>query len=257
MVSNSEVCVSDMPKADPRKGKVGKSGKKVVLGPGVGEDGQGGTGEGVVKETEELEVEPNVDTLLYEELSEEQRAVDKAVEVQAERDKKALEVEALKEELRAAKDNAARMARREALEVRRHGLMETIAGTRRGHEPWVLTGDRRDGSEADETRGGSPGGAEAGARGVEGAGPGRRGAGEGLCPGRGGGGRQRGWEGGQGRGADRRQEGSPGGLPEDLPGGPRGGRHREGRGAGGGERRCMDGGSLTCPLGVWQVRWRS
>ena len=44
MVGNSEVCVSDMAKVNPKKGKGGKSGKEVVLGPREVEDGQGGSG---------------------------------------------------------------------------------------------------------------------------------------------------------------------------------------------------------------------
>ena len=89
MVANSEDFVSAMAKTNPRKGKGGKSGKEVVLGPRRVEDAQGGSGEEVVKEVEKLEVVPMVDLLLFKELSGEQRAVDKAVEVQAVRDEMA------------------------------------------------------------------------------------------------------------------------------------------------------------------------
>ena len=147
-----------MVKPSAAKGKSGKSGKKVELGPRGAEEEQGGSGLGAVKEAEELEVEldPNVDRGLYEELSEEQRAVDRAVEVQQEKDVMALELEAMREELRAAKASAAKSARREALEVRRSGLKEKIARSRQGHERWVLTGEKGAVLEADEVRGRSP-----------------------------------------------------------------------------------------------------
>ena len=70
-----------MVRADPKKGKAGK----LVLGPRLDEDDEGGLGEGGSKEAADVRVEEgdhlvHLDRGLYEELSAEQRAVDKAME---------------------------------------------------------------------------------------------------------------------------------------------------------------------------------
>ena len=150
-----------------------------------------------MEDTEEVEVHANA--AQYQELSQEQRAVERAVEV--ERDVIAMENEALKEELRVAKAIAAKRVRKEALEVHRTGLKERIAWARWRDKEWVLTGPGGStltpgGRRTVRLRAGAGAGAGAGrARGV---GPGLQAAGGDLQPG-GGGGPHR----GRGRGAGR------------------------------------------------------
>ena len=124
------------------KGKVGTSGKDVVLGPkredvGREDPGQGGSGAktpGEGGDVEELVVD--ADAALLQELSTEKRAVEKATEVQEEMDTIALENQALKEELRAAKVIADKRARMEVLK-------ERIVRARQQDDEFALRGGAR------------------------------------------------------------------------------------------------------------------
>ena len=85
------------------KGKLDVSGKAMVLGAKKedeepGDPGQGGSG----AKGEDAELVMDTDVGLVMEMSAEQRAVEKATEVQEELDTVSLENEALKKELRAA-----------------------------------------------------------------------------------------------------------------------------------------------------------
>ena len=106
-----------------------------------GQGGSGAKGDGV-----ELVVDADADLLM--ELSAEQRAVEKATEVQEELDTVALENRALKEELHAAKVIVDKRAKKEELDAIRAGLEERIARARQQDDEWALSGGvRREVSE--------------------------------------------------------------------------------------------------------------
>ena len=103
------------------KGKPGVGGKGVnkveapeVVGEELGDPGQGGSGAGA----EDRELVVDADAALME-LSAEQRAVEKATEVQEELDTAVLENEALKRELRAAKEVLEKRSEKEELRAKR------------------------------------------------------------------------------------------------------------------------------------------
>ena len=131
------------------KGKLGVSGKAVVLGAkkedvGPEDPGQGGSG----AKGDDVELVVDADAGLLMELSAEQRAVEKAMEVQEELDTVALENRALKEELRAAKVIVDKRAKKEELKAYRDGLEERIARARQQDDEWALRGGvRREASE--------------------------------------------------------------------------------------------------------------
>ena len=131
------------------KGKPGVTSKGVskveVLGDGneeLGDPGQGGSG----VRTEDRELVLDADAGLME-LSAEQRAVEKATEVQEELDTVALENEALKRELRAAKEVLEKRSEKGQLMAKRAELEKRIARAGQREDEWALEGgDRREGS---------------------------------------------------------------------------------------------------------------
>ena len=137
------------------KGKPGVTSKGVskveVLEDGneeLGDPGQGGSG----VRTEDRELVLDADAGLME-LSAEQRAVEKATEVQEELDTVALENEALKRELRAAKEVLEKRSEKEQLMAKRAELEKRIARAGQREDEWALRGgDRREGSGLWEDR---------------------------------------------------------------------------------------------------------
>ena len=131
------------------KGKPGVSSKGVskveVLGEDGGEElgdsGQGGSG----ARTEDRELVLDADAGLVQEMSAEQRAVEKATEVQEELDTVALEDEALKRELRAAKEVLEKRSEKGELMAQRAELEKRIARVGQREDEWALRGgDRRE-----------------------------------------------------------------------------------------------------------------
>ena len=113
----------------------------------LGDPGQGGSG----ARTEDRELVVDADAGLVMEMSAEQRAVEKATEVQEELDTVALENEALKRELRAAKGVLEKRSEKEELMAQRAELEKRIAKAGQREDEWALKGgDRREAS-----RGGS------------------------------------------------------------------------------------------------------
>ena len=120
-----------------------KNGKgKPGVGEELGDPGQGGSGAGA--KDRELVMDANAALM---ELSAEQRAVEKATEVQEEVDTAVLENEALKRELRAAKEVLEKRSEKEELRAKRAELEKRMARVRKGEDEWALRGgDRREGS---------------------------------------------------------------------------------------------------------------
>ena len=113
------------------KGKLGVSSKGVSKvealdeegGEELGDPGQGGSG----ARAEDRELVLDTDAGLVQEMSAEQRAVEKATEVQEELDTVALENEALKRELKAANEVLEKRTEREELMAQRAELEKKIA----------------------------------------------------------------------------------------------------------------------------------